>query len=109
MVFDAPGRLSTITGLPSESESLSPSKRATMSLGPPVVTGTTKRMLLVGYADWLCAASGATAIDRKSTRLNSSHANISYAVFCLKKKKKNRQRSTVQHSNHSQLRDVSLT
>src|SRR3712207_7346026 len=28
-----------------------------------------------------------TYIDRKSTRLNSSHANISYAVFCLKKKK----------------------
>src|SRR3712207_8873023 len=28
------------------------------------------------------------AKDRKSTRLNSSHANISYAVFCLKKKKK---------------------
>src|SRR3712207_7280174 len=30
--------------------------------------------------------------DRKSTRLNSSHANISYAVFCLKKKK-NKQRA----------------
>src|SRR3712207_8120353 len=29
----------------------------------------------------------ATLVDRKSTRLNSSHANISYAVFCLKKKK----------------------
>src|SRR5690625_7111891 len=29
-----------------------------------------------------------TAIDRKSTRLNSSHVAISYAVFCLKKKKK---------------------
>src|SRR3712207_8621681 len=28
-------------------------------------------------------------VDRKSTCLNSSHANISYAVFCLKKKKKN--------------------
>src|SRR3712207_8450224 len=28
--------------------------------------------------------------DRKSTRLNSSHANISYAVFCLKKKKENK-------------------
>src|SRR3712207_7560136 len=27
-------------------------------------------------------------VDRKSTRLNSSHANISYAVFCLKKKKR---------------------
>src|SRR2546426_5825676 len=31
-----------------------------------------------------------TGIDRKSTRLNSSHLVISYAVFCLKKKKKNR-------------------
>src|SRR5947209_18489434 len=30
--------------------------------------------------------------DRKSTRLNSSHANISYAVFCLKKKKKKKKR-----------------
>src|SRR3712207_7230383 len=30
-------------------------------------------------------------LDRKSTRLNSSHANISYAVFCLKKKKNQRQ------------------
>src|SRR3712207_8948653 len=30
----------------------------------------------------------ARELDRKSTRLNSSHANISYAVFCLKKKKK---------------------
>src|SRR3712207_7219004 len=29
-------------------------------------------------------------LDRKSTRLNSSHANISYAVFCLKKKKINK-------------------
>src|SRR3989442_7852187 len=29
-----------------------------------------------------------TAIDRKSTRLNSSHVRISYAVFCLKKKKR---------------------
>src|SRR5947209_13707935 len=34
------------------------------------------------------AYSGVTRRDRKSTRLNSSHANISYAVFCLKKKKK---------------------
>src|SRR5258707_10729025 len=38
------------------------------------------------------AATGSTVVanarDRKSTRLNSSHANISYAVFCLKKKKK---------------------
>src|SRR3712207_9458676 len=42
------------------------------------------------------AAIGASlgARDRKSTRLNSSHANISYAVFCLKKKK-NIQRSYI--------------
>src|SRR3712207_7824732 len=33
------------------------------------------------------ASAPAAARDRKSTRLNSSHANISYAVFCLKKKK----------------------
>src|SRR5262245_62418158 len=42
--------------------------------------------------DFLAAADGAndaSAQDRKSTRLNSSHLGISYAVFCLKKKKKN--------------------
>src|SRR3712207_7109519 len=37
--------------------------------------------------DALVSSSFAKKIDRKSTRLNSSHANISYAVFCLKKKK----------------------
>src|SRR3712207_7627840 len=40
-------------------------------------------------------ARGALVADRKSTRLNSSHANISYAVFCLKKKK---DITNVQHS-----------
>src|SRR3712207_7472204 len=39
--------------------------------------------------------------DRKSTRLNSSHANISYAVFCLKKKK--------QYKNQTQEIQTSLT
>src|SRR2546427_1969930 len=33
--------------------------------------------------------------DRKSTRLNSSHSQISYAVFCLKKKKKKKRSSTI--------------
>src|SRR3712207_7212974 len=38
--------------------------------------------------DALSAVAGRVGgLDRKSTRLNSSHANISYAVFCLKKKK----------------------
>src|SRR5437867_7159501 len=35
------------------------------------------------------SVDGARGKDRKSTRLNSSHRTISYAVFCLKKKKKN--------------------
>src|SRR5256885_8656685 len=38
-------------------------------------------------------AAGARGRDRKSTRLNSSHLEISYAVFCLKKKKKQHQNS----------------
>src|SRR3712207_7548874 len=44
------------------------------------------------------AAAGAR-IDRKSTRLNSSHANISYAVFCLKKKKQKQRIRTMLHAD----------
>src|SRR2546422_7549658 len=39
------------------------------------------------FRDWRCDQPW--KVDRKSTRLNSSHGYISYAVFCLKKKKKN--------------------
>src|SRR2546422_6902324 len=46
-------------------------------------------------ASWLRRRPAAAAgRDRKSTRLNSSHGYISYAVFCLKKKKKQRHRQT---------------
>src|SRR3712207_8083603 len=45
-------------------------------------------------AEGAAAVIVSAAIDRKSTRLNSSHANISYAVFCLKKKKKLQNRLT---------------
>src|SRR3712207_7758910 len=41
--------------------------------------------------------AAAPATDRKSTRLNSSHANISYAVFCLKKKKHTCQLKSLQY------------
>src|SRR5690348_17479575 len=44
--------------------------------------------LNVGYPLTLAAFGVWREIDRKSTRLNSSHPSISYAVFCLKKKKK---------------------
>src|SRR2546430_11860424 len=40
------------------------------------------------------SVAGSFAGDRKSTRLNSSHSQISYAVFCLKKKKKHHPLST---------------
>src|SRR3712207_8484463 len=40
--------------------------------------------------EWRQRILGLSAEDRKSTRLNSSHANISYAVFCLKKKSRDR-------------------
>src|SRR3712207_8448162 len=46
---------------------------------------------------------GGDHVDRKSTRLNSSHANISYAVFCLKKKKKGEtetQPATAEQNNY---------
>src|SRR5690348_17663008 len=41
------------------------------------------------------AGDVAAAVDRKSTRLNSSHPSISYAVFCLKKKKPSRSSPTI--------------
>src|SRR3712207_9011732 len=53
----------------------------------------------VGVVDVLLAPG--VVEDRKSTRLNSSHANISYAVFCLKKKKK-KQKDRIHSSNTSE-------
>src|SRR2546427_7786065 len=48
-------------------------------------------------AEWKVSEKNFAAYvqDRKSTRLNSSHSQISYAVFCLKKKKKKRQQANV--------------
>src|SRR2546427_8878871 len=50
------------------------------------VKGEDAGLLLEHFASQVARA--AVAADRKSTRLNSSHSQISYAVFCLKKKKK---------------------
>src|SRR3712207_2316373 len=52
-----------------------------------VVVGHSERRALHAEDDAVVAGKVQAALDRKSTRLNSSHANISYAVFCLKKKK----------------------
>src|SRR2546422_4392471 len=46
--------------------------------------------------------------DRKSTRLNSSHGYISYAVFCLKKKKKNESQNTAMSRNLQAVHVIDL-
>src|SRR3712207_9025137 len=57
----------------------------------PTALGSALRSLTLALATLttglIAGVFYAYAVDRKSTRLNSSHANISYAVFCLKKKK----------------------
>src|SRR2546430_6354671 len=47
-------------------------------------------------------------LDRKSTRLNSSHSQISYAVFCLKKKKNNLNNVALYYAVHACVRDCNL-
>src|SRR3712207_6877398 len=56
-------------------------------VGVPLQVGV-RRGAVEQRADPLHGGEAPGLLDRKSTRLNSSHANISYAVFCLKKKKK---------------------
>src|SRR3712207_7107278 len=54
----------------------------------PLVAEPRQRLVDVREPPDAVAVGGGVGVgDRKSTRLNSSHANISYAVFCLKKKK----------------------
>src|SRR5687768_17721825 len=62
---------------------LPPRRRAPQSLG----AAARKRKIPPGGRDRQHVQPGGI-LDRKSTRLNSSHGYISYAVFCLKKKKK---------------------
>src|SRR2546430_5370441 len=69
------------------------SARASISVGRIIILSTPKGPLVSTFRA-LPLDQGETehprASDRKSTRLNSSHSQISYAVFCLKKKKNNR-------------------
>src|SRR2546429_4936421 len=69
-----------------------------LPLWSPVVLGylLPLGLALAGFMAFLATLSAAALADRKSTRLNSSHGYISYAVFCLKKKKKTK---PDQHSN----------
>src|SRR2546422_5502540 len=58
---------------------------ASLSSRAPITIGTDSQP-----TTWINSSSKAGVQDRKSTRLNSSHGYISYAVFCLKKKTHNR-------------------
>src|SRR5689334_23460057 len=62
-----------------------------ISAGVPAQSGSGRRP---GGTRMVAARSGRRVGDRKSTRLNSSHSSISYAVFCLKKKKKIKKKQT---------------
>src|SRR3712207_6995371 len=62
-----------------------PSFRATSNSTAPDCVRVTPPTFTQGAELTACHAHPCVVSDRKSTRLNSSHANISYAVFCLKK------------------------
>src|SRR5204863_10009931 len=76
-VRPSPGTNSSALAPRSESSLLEPCA--------PVLRATSRPSSQATIARWYSGRSGG---DRKSTRLNSSHVEISYAVFCLKKKKK---------------------
>src|SRR4051812_49723601 len=63
------------------------------------MAATVKDLLL--SAEYILAEGNGQDVlgDRKSTRLNSSHMSISYAVFCLKKKKKNKYNNKITTTN----------
>src|SRR2546426_6043252 len=63
-----------------------------LMIGAPAYEPNTPGLVMVNVPRWISSGDSffarAKKLDRKSTRLNSSHLVISYAVFCLKKKKK---------------------
>src|SRR3712207_8957139 len=66
------------------------------------------RELAMQVTDVLTPLARTLGLDRKSTRLNSSHANISYAVFCLKKKTPTMHSSTIHKHTPLYLAPTSL-
>src|SRR5690554_7036822 len=76
-------------------------RKATSSRGVEAVT-------LSGFSAMIseaCTWNFSAALDRKSTRLNSSHVRISYAVFCLKKKKEEERVKAAERDDHTALKE----
>src|SRR2546428_8072738 len=70
-------------------------------MGPAgVALGILQALLGLLLVRYILFARGETPADRKSTRLNSSHDQISYAVFCLKKKTKPSASQALTHITH---------
>src|SRR5437899_4256404 len=74
---------------------------------PPLADPTRNSPADRGFYSW--ASIGSVTLpdgrDRKSTRLNSSHLGISYAVFCLKKKKNSATAPASRHHNYAASQD----
>src|SRR5438045_7732452 len=88
-----------------------PTRRSSdLARGAPRPRGAPRRAARRSGADRLRSLRGARAArrDRKSTRLNSSHLGISYAVFCLKKKKKEKQTNKCEKQLHSMQEQLVL-
>src|SRR3712207_4808672 len=89
------GRASENEELPQPSCPNSPCFAISRTTGYQAKVGTNRGLMKIPengrIVAWTIRLSkpGPKQVDRKSTRLNSSHANISYAVFCLKKKTNN--------------------
>src|SRR5438128_9177218 len=92
--------LSLHDALPIYSQSAVPSTTPANAIG---VLG--RRGVFAGVGALLLVA----CIDRKSTRLNSSHGSISYAVFCLKKKKNKTDKPVISISNTNDTRRKNMT
>src|SRR2546427_1208057 len=63
-------------------------QKSSAGQGIAVVDSGARTLSLISATDFTVSTRDWQSADRKSTRLNSSHSQISYAVFCLKKKKK---------------------
>src|SRR3712207_7816533 len=72
-----------------ESSGYWPASTAALHVNADIADAVLRYVAATGDSGFLRECGEEMLVDRKSTRLNSSHANISYAVFCLKKKKYN--------------------
>src|SRR5690349_24172842 len=68
---------------------------------PTSILGRSERRRRRSSKRTAASCSTVASADRKSTRLNSSHVEISYAVFCLKKKKKKKIEKQNKHNKHT--------